>query len=221
MRGIACLMLAASGLIALCSCASGQPSPTAAKAGASGGSPTVSAGSTSTGSGGQVPASVRISGRYTEEFSTPVPADTAQAKVIEGFRESQVVWDQSTVALRVVGATPAYVTGSAMTLLHTVLSSYAKNDITPVGTDRLFDTKITSFTADRATVTTCDDGSSFNVASRKTGQTEAAAPLQYQYDFIMATMVPVAGHWALSSVKPVVQPDSRAKACEQAARTHI
>jgi hypothetical protein len=215
MRVVACLTLAAAGLIALCSCSSGQPSPT----GASGGSPAVSAGSTS--NGGAVPASVRISGHYTEEFSTPVPADAAQAKVIEGFRESQVVWDQSTVALRLVGATPAYVTGSALTLLHTVLQSYAKNDITPVGTDRLFDTKITSLTADRATVTSCDDGSAFNVADRKTGQTKPPAPVSYQYDFIVATMVPTAGHWALNSVKPVVAPDARAKACQQNARTHI
>ena len=221
MRVLACLVLGMTGLLSLCSCASGQPSPTAsAKAGASG-SAAVSNASTGAGPAGSVPASVRISGRYTEEFSTPVPADPAQAKVIEGFRESQIVWDQSTVALRVVGATTSYVTGSALTLLHTVLQSYAKNDITPVGTDRLFDTKITSFTADRATVTTCDDGSRFNVADRKTGQTEPTPPVADQYDLVVATMVPVAGHWALSSVKPVVAPDPHATTCQQAARTHI
>jgi hypothetical protein len=135
--------------------------------------------------------------------------------VITGFRNSQILWDQSSVALRVVGTTKEYVTGSALTLLYKVLQNLTKNNIVPVGIDRLFDTKITSLMADSATVTSCDDGTRYNVADRTSGQTMAPAPSSQQYTFVVFTMRPVNGRWAISSVAVSSFPDQRVKACMQ------
>ena len=214
-------------LIALSSCSSGQPAPAASKSSATSPTPGGSAESpglspaTGASPAGAAPLSVPISSRYSEVFATPLPADPAQAAVIAGFRKSQILWDQSTVALRVVATTTEYVTGGALTSLDKVLRSFTQNNLVPVGVDRLFDTKITSRTADGATLTSCDDGTRYNVADRATGQAEPPAPASQEYAFATFTMRPVDSRWALSSVTAVTIPDQRVKACMQDAQTHI
>jgi|SRR5215469_8683654 len=165
----------------------------------------------------EVPDSVQISARYTERFSTPLPTDPQQAAVISGFRESEVLWDQSSEALRLTAATPEWVTGAALTKLRKLVQSYASGNIVPVGVDRLYDTKITSLAAGTATVTSCDDGTAFNIADRATGRTPAPVPVTQQYAFGVFGMRLVAGRWTLSSVTGVGYPDQRVKACMQAA----
>jgi hypothetical protein len=215
-RAVAMSAFVLANLIALSSCSSGA-TPTTSKVSAASPHPTGSAESlspsTSPASGASV--SVRISSRYTEVFATPLPADPVQTAVISGFRKSQILWDQSSVALRVVGMTREYVTGKALMSLYRVLQSFTKNNLVPVGVDRLFDTKITSLTADSATVTSCDDGTGYNVADRTTGQTESPVPLSQQYAFAVFTMRPVDGRWAISSVRAITYPDQRVKACMQ------
>jgi hypothetical protein len=44
---------------------------------------------------------VRV-GPYTQVFASPLPANAAQAAVVEGFREGQVLWDKSENAPRLV-----------------------------------------------------------------------------------------------------------------------
>jgi hypothetical protein len=164
-----------------------------------------------------VPDSVRISARYTEEFSTPLPTGPQQAAVISGFRESQVLWDQSSEALRVTRMTPEYVTGSALTTLRKVIRGFASSNVVPVGVDRLYDTKITSLAAGSATVTSCDDGTQYNLGDRATGQTAPPAPLTRDYAFAVFGMRLAGGRWALSSVTAAGYPDQRVKACMQMA----
>jgi len=162
-----------------------------------------------------MPVTVQISSRYAEVFATPLPADPAKAAVISGFRQSQVLWDKSSVALHLVGTTTEYVTGNALTTLNKVLRSFSQKNLVPVGTDRMFDTKITSLTADSATVTTCDDGSRYNTADRTSGQTPAPVPVSQQYVFAIFGMSRVGGRWANSSVSAITYPDPRVKACIQ------
>jgi hypothetical protein len=150
----------------------------------------------------------------------PVPTRTASAEaevMVMTTREVPTAYDQSTVALRVVRMTTDYVTGRALTTLDKVLQSFTKNNLVPVGADRLFDTKITSLTADSATLTSCDDGTHYNVADRTIGQTEPPAPTSQEYAFAVFTMRPVDGRWAISSVTAITFPDQRVKACMKAA----
>jgi hypothetical protein len=218
LRPAAVSACAAVSLLALTSCSSGHPARSADTGAISQQpQPTRSAGSPSPSS--QAPLTIRISSHYAEVFATTLPADPARAAVISGFRQSQVLWDKSTVALHLVGMTTEYVTGRALTALNTVLRSFTKNNIVPVGVDRLFDTKITSLTASSATVTSCDDGSGYNVANRTTGQTESPAPASQQYAFAVFTMSRVDGRWASSSVSAISYPDKRVKACIHDAAT--
>jgi hypothetical protein len=208
---------AAGSLLALTSCSSGHPARSADSGANSQPQRTRSAGSPSPSN--QAPLTIRIYSHYVEVFATPLPADRAKAAVISGFRQSQVLWDKSTVALHLVGVTRDYVTGRALTTLKTLLRTFTKNNIIPVGADRYFDTKITSLTADSATVTSCDDGTRYNVANRTTGQREPPAPASKQYAFAIFTMSRVGGRWATSSVSGVGYPDKRVKACIHEAAT--
>ena len=72
--------LALSGLFVLSACGSGEPaSHTAARV-----------------------ASVVHIGPYTQVFASPLPANPAQAGVVEGFREGQVLWNRSENAQHLV-----------------------------------------------------------------------------------------------------------------------
>lgn len=231
-RRAACLALVASGVILLSSCSAGQPVPAASTAGTiSGhlGPPTASAGApsqspaaspqapTSSGPADGVPVTAQISPNYTEVFATPLPADPARARVMSSFRESQIVWDLASVTLRLTKATTSYVTGSALTTLLRVLANFTKNNLVSVGSDRLFDTRITSLTTHLASLTTCDDGSLYGLADRTSGKVMAPAPPTQEFDLAIFTMIPLKGHWALSTVKAVAYPDPRVKACIQSA----
>lgn len=195
-----------SGLIALSACSSGHSVP-AVRA-------TVKV-STARPQPSASPVIVPINSEYSEVFSTPLPADPEQAAVISGFRESQILWDQSTVALRLTGPTTEYVTGEALTRLRKVIQTFASGNLTPVGMDRLYDTKVTSLAAGSAVVTTCDDGTAYNVADRASGATEPPAPTSQDFDFAEFGMRLVAGRWAASSVTVILYPDQRVKACMQ------
>ena len=56
---------------------------------------------------------IRI-GRFTQIFDTPLPADPAQASVVEGFHTAMILWDKSQENLMLVSPVTAYVTGSAL-----------------------------------------------------------------------------------------------------------
>jgi hypothetical protein len=205
---------AVSTVVALSACSSGgtQATPkasiTSPHLASPGGSP-----SPTTRAASEDSATVRINPRYVQVFSAPLPADPAQAAVISGFRESIVLWDQSEVALRLAGATKEYVAGDALANLRGALQTYTKYSLIPIGVDRLFNTKVASFTTKSATVTTCDDGTKWDTASRTTGKALPAAPASQQYAFESFTMSPVDGHWSISSVTIVSFPDQRVKSC--------
>src|SRR5260370_38355641 len=56
-------------------------------------------------------------GRYTQVFASPLPANPAEAGVVEGFREGWVLWDKSQIARRLVPPVGDYVTGQGLTPL--------------------------------------------------------------------------------------------------------
>ena len=60
--------------------------------------------------------------------------------------------------------------------------------------------------AGSATVTTCDDGTAYNLADRTSGQTLPPAPATDNYDVAAFGMRLVAGRWAVSSVTVIVAP---------------
>jgi hypothetical protein len=61
-------------------------------------------------------------GRLTEIFYGPLPADPAQASVIEGFRAGEILWDKSQEEHKLVSPVTSDVTGAALTALKMTLS---------------------------------------------------------------------------------------------------
>lgn len=215
-RVLATLAIAASGLIALSACSSaGQPSPNAASRTATSARPATSSSASSPdlATVSAVTASIKI--RFLSEvFATPLPSDPAKAKIIEDFRESQILWDRSTEELTIVAPTTEYVTGQALASLRTAVTSGAKDQVALAGTDRLFDTRVTSAAADSATVTSCDDGGKAyleDLATREKIPTDPSAP---QRLLVIWKMAPASGHWTLTSLTVVSPPDPRAKVCQ-------
>lgn len=159
--------------------------------------------------------SVRI-GAENKVFSTPLPASSAQAKVVEDFRESQILWDESDTAWRLVAPVGEYVTGPALLQLQDAVAASRQQGIVPAGTDRMFSTAVTALGFRNATVTTCDDGSRFEEQYRQTGQIDKqfrAAPNQ-QYMFLTWRMVKLAGHWAVNSLTIAQLPTPAAQRCQ-------
>jgi hypothetical protein len=158
---------------------------------------------------------VRV-GRLTEIFDTPLPANPAQAGVVAGFRADTIVWDQSQDGLASASRVMAYVTGDALQNLADADVYMKRGKIVPGGTDRLFKTRVTMVSAMSATITTCDDGSKFELVNPSTGVPDPAdaAPEDQQYGFETWQMVRLDGLWVLSSVLPVNLPDPRAKPCQ-------
>jgi hypothetical protein len=161
---------------------------------------------------------VRV-GRFTQVFDASLPADPAQASVIEGFRTGLVLWDKSQETMALVSPVTAYVTGSALRNLGITLSDEKSQKVVIAGTDRIFDTRVAGLSGTSATITTCDDGSRFEEVNPGTGVPDPAynAPADKQYLFETWQMVSRGGHWAISVVSPVTLPDSRAKPCQPAA----
>jgi hypothetical protein len=85
-RHRACAALLLSGLVMVPACSSGRPA----------------------GHGGIRVGGVVHVGRYTQVFTSPLPADPALAAVVEGFREGWVLWDKSQNARRLVPPVRAY-----------------------------------------------------------------------------------------------------------------
>ena len=155
-------------------------------------------------------------GRYTQIFDTSLPADPAQASVVEGFRTAMILWDKSQQALRLVSPVTAYVTGGALHNLKASLANTKAADVVPAGADRFFKTRVTVISGTSATITTCDDGSKFGEVNPSTGVSDPAynAPADQQYLFETWQMIRLGGHWAISGISPVTLPDSRAKPCQ-------
>lgn len=158
---------------------------------------------------------VRI-GRFTQIFDTSLPADPAQASVVEGLRTGMILWDKSQETLTLVSPVTAYVTGGALRGLKASLVRTKADEVVLGGADRFFKTRVTVISGTSATITTCDDGSKFEEVNPGTGVPDPAysAPANQQYLFETWQMIRLGGHWAISVVSPVTLPDSRAKPCQ-------
>jgi hypothetical protein len=219
-RVAAFVALVASALIALLSCSSGPPSLTSATSAATSGLPATSAQSSSpavNASSSAVAASATASSvrirLLTEVFATALPTDPAKAKVIQEFRESQILWDQSSEELRIVAPATEYITGAALGYLRAAVTSGAKDDVALGGTDRLYDTSVTSLKGNNATVVSCDDGSRTNMVDLATGQKIPNDPTGSLIVYVSWQMAQVSGHWAITSLDVIYPPDPRASAC--------
>lgn len=161
---------------------------------------------------------VRID-RFTQIFDTPLPADPAQASVVQGFRTAMILWDKSSETMRLVSPVTAYVTGSALRGLKRSLAGagMVPGKVVPGGTDRFFKTHVTMISGASATIATCDDGSKFEEVNPSTGVPDPAfsSPANKQYLFETWQMIRLGGRWAISVVSPVTLPDPRAKTCQK------
>ncbi len=161
------------------------------------------------------PESVRI-GSETQVFATPLPADPARAKVVEGFRQAQILWDESVTAQHLVAPVTRYVTGEALTRLLAAIAATKARDLVPAGTDRFFKTRVTALTGRSATVSTCEDGSKFREKNLRTGRIDpqfTASPDQ-AYLFETWQMGHLSGHWAITALSLATLPDPRARPCQ-------
>jgi len=94
-------VLVLSGLLLLSTCGSGKPAgPSAVR----------------------VASVVRV-GPFTQVFAGPLPANPAQAAVVEGFREGQVLWNKSANAWHLVPPVREYVTGQMLTHLFSAMKT--------------------------------------------------------------------------------------------------
>jgi hypothetical protein len=155
-------------------------------------------------------------GRYTQMFAGPLPASPAQAAVVEGFREGQVLWNKSASAQRLVPPVRDYVTGEAFTRLAAVVRTDRSEDLVPAGVDRFFMTRVTAITGSSAIVATCDDGSAYaeeNPRTRKVDVNFLSSPGQ-AYLFETWRMAQLSGHWAISDFTLNALPSRSAEACQ-------
>jgi len=91
------------------------------------------------GSGKQAgPSAVRVAsvvrvGPFTQVFAGPLPANPAQAAVVEGFREGQVLWNKSANAWHLVPPVREYVTGQMLTHLFSAMKNGKAHDLVLAG----------------------------------------------------------------------------------------
>jgi hypothetical protein len=204
-------VLCVSGLLVLSACGSGQAaSPGAGSAGSAASAAASPAASTPAGAS---PLAVHI-GRYTQEFATPLPANPAQAKVIEGFRETQILWDRSLSAWHPVAPVTGYVTGNALVTLQQAMQYNRKYDLKIAGMDRFYSIRVSGITGRRATVTSCDDARKLMEVDARTGRVvPQTVPPDKAYLFEIWHMVELSGHWGLASVRPYPEPSPQAELC--------
>jgi hypothetical protein len=186
--------LALSGLFMLSACSSGEPpSHTAAR----------------------VPSVVHV-GPYTQVFASPLPASPAQAGVVEGFREGQVLWNKSENAQHLVSPVRDYVTGQALGHLTSAMKANKANDLVPAGVDRFFMTRITAISGRNATLVTCDDGSKFQEENPRTGKVNLAFEPTPGQSYLFETwrMVQLSGHWAITALSVAPLPSRSAEPCQ-------
>jgi hypothetical protein len=214
--GVIIVGLAIGGLLA-----SGCSSGSSGSAGSSGGSSSPSSAGSPSSTVSPTAAtvatgSVRV-GRLTEIFDGPLPADSAQASVIEGFRAGLILFDKSQEELRLVSPVTSDVTGAALTNLKKSLTqALIPEHIVPAGIDRNFKTRVSALSGASATVTTCDDGSKFDEVNPDTGvvNTAYSATPDEEYIFVTWQMTRLDGHWAISVITPVTLPNPLAKPCQ-------
>lgn len=186
--------LALSGLFVLSACGSGEPANhTAARV-----------------------ASVVHVGPYTQVFAGPLPANPAQADVVEGFREGQVLWSQSENAQHLVSPVRDYVTGQALAHLTSAMKANKANDLVPAGVDRFFMTRITAISGRNATLVTCDDGSKFQEENPRTGKVNLTFDPTPGQSYLFETwrMVQLSGHWAITALSAAPLPSRSAEPCQ-------
>jgi len=186
--------LALSGLFVLSACGSGEPaSRTAARVGG-----------------------VVHVGPYTQVFAGPLPANPAQAGVVEGFREGQVLWDRSENAQHLVSPVRDYVTGQALAHLTSAMKGNKARDLVPAGVDRFFMTRITAISGRNATLVTCDDGSKFREENPRTGKVNLAFEPTPGQSYLFETwrMVQLSGHWAITALSAAPLPSRSAEPCQ-------
>lgn len=211
------LLVGPAVLLLLVGCSAGKPAAGKPAAKATSASPTATAAA-----GTLVPsAAVRIRvGRFefVQEFAASVAAGPGQVAVIERFREAQILWENSALAGKLVAPVSEYVTGAALNHLSVAISFAASKDAVPAGTDRMFMTRVTSFSASAATVTTCDDGSKYESIDRTTGKviTSLAAPPDQQYLLEAWHLAKTGGGWAISSFTVTSLPSLSAQPCQPA-----
>jgi hypothetical protein len=155
-------------------------------------------------------------GPYTQVFATPLPANPAQAAVVEGFREGQVLWEKSEHARHLVPPVRHYVTGQALAHLAAAMKAGKARGLVPAGVDRFFMTRVTAITGRNATVATCDDGSKFKEENPRTGQVDARflpSPGQ-SYLFETWRMIRLSGHWAITALSVATLPSRSAEPCQ-------
>jgi len=204
--------LCVSGLLVLSACGSGQAASPGA--GSAGSAASAAASPTASTPADAPPLAVHI-GRYTQEFATPLPANPAQARVIEGFRETQILWDRSLSAWHPVAPVTGYVTGNALVTLQQAMQYNRKYDLKIAGMDRFYSIRVSGITGRRATVTSCDDARKLMEVDARTGRVvpQTVSPPDKAYLFEIWYMVELSGHWGLASVKPYVEPSPQAELC--------
>jgi hypothetical protein len=161
------------------------------------------------------PNTVQI-GKFTEEFTTPLPTNSAELKVAADFREAMVLWDLSQEKRALVPPVTSYITSNMLATLKQTLTTFKKQNEIPAGTDRFFKTTVVAVTSPTATVTSCDDGSKYTEINSVTGVVDPAfvnVPLDQQYIFVTWNMTLRAGHWSLASISALTPPAAAAKQC--------
>jgi hypothetical protein len=155
-------------------------------------------------------------GPYTLVFASPVPAKTAQAGVVEGFREGEVLWEKSENAGHLVPPVREYVTGQALSDLAAAMKADKARDHVPAGADRLFMTRVATLTGRSATVATCDDGSKFKGINPRTAKVDTGSLATPGQDYIFETwrMARLSGHWAISGLSLASLPSRSAEPCQ-------
>lgn len=150
------------------------------------------------------PGTTRI-GRFTEVFGTPLPSDQRTRAVAASFQRAMLLWDDSQEKGTLVAPVTSYVTGRTLAVLKFTIRTFKQQNLVPSGTDHLFRTAVTAGT-DRATVTSCANDSKYTEVNPETGVPDPAfkqQSLNEQYPEISWTLVPHAGHWALSAVRTI------------------
>jgi hypothetical protein len=186
--------LVLSGLLILSACSSGKPASTAAV---------------------RVGNVVHV-GPYTQVFASPLPANPAQADVVESFRQAQVLWEKSANAQHLVPSVRDYVTGQALAHLAVAVKAAKARNLVPAGVDRFFMTSVTAITGHNAIIATCDDGSKFTQENPRTGKVDASFLPSPGLEYLFETwrMVQLSGHWAIAAFSLATLPSRSAEPCQ-------
>ena len=206
------LLLALPALVAVSACTHASSRPASSGRAAPPSSSSAAPAPTATG-----PATYSVrTGLLTEEFTTPLPTDPAQAQVVAGFREGMTLWNKSQENFGLVAPVTSYVTGSALAGLKKSITVFGQMEEVPAGVDRLFRTQVTALSSTAATITTCDDGSKFVEQNPRTGAVDPSfehQPADEVYAFETWGMTRLDGRWAITSITPASPGSPAEKSC--------